>query len=142
MSVSILVVYTGEETIRNWLQTKVKERQLYIRNDPGELEAGMKTVDIGRKNFDLISTSGSGTHDVIDISFVQGWFRSRVLGEDLFLDMPHAILAPTPILHLRSTRLGDASPSLLSTPVSAGTWYTLSNVVPATRFTSERQEDA
>ena len=38
MSVSILVVYTGEETIRNWLQTKVKERQLYIRNDPGELE--------------------------------------------------------------------------------------------------------
>ena len=45
MSVSILVVYTGEETIRNWLQTKVKERQLYIRNDPGELEAGMKTVD-------------------------------------------------------------------------------------------------
>ena len=89
MSVSILVVYTGEETIRNWHQTKVKERQLYIRNDPGELEAGMKTVDIGRKNFDLLSTSGSGTHDVIDISFVQGWFRSRVLGEDLFLDMPH-----------------------------------------------------
>ena len=89
MSVSILVVYTGEETIRNWLQTKVKERQLYIRNDPGELEAGMKTVDIVRKNFDLLSTSGSGTHDVIDISFVQGWFRSRVLGEDLFLDMPH-----------------------------------------------------
>ena len=77
MSVSILVVYTGEETIRNWLQTKVKERQLYIRNDPSELEAGMKTVDIGRKNFDLNSTSGSGTHDVIDRSFVQGWFRSR-----------------------------------------------------------------
>ena len=47
----------------------------------------MKTVDIGRKNFDLIATSGSGTHDVIDISFVQGWFRSRVLGVDLFLDM-------------------------------------------------------
>ena len=81
MSVSILVVYTGEEMIRNWLQTKVKERQLYIRNDPSELEAAMKTVDIGRKNFDLISTSGSGTHDVINISFVQGWFRSHVLGE-------------------------------------------------------------
>ena len=46
MSVSILVVYTGEEKIRNWLQTKVKERQLYIRNDSGELKAGMKTVDI------------------------------------------------------------------------------------------------
>ena len=87
MSVSILVVYTGEETIRNWLQTKVKEKQLYVRN--GEIEAGMKTVDVGHKNFDLISTSGSGTHDVIDISFVQGWFRSRVLGEDLFIDMPH-----------------------------------------------------
>ena len=49
----------------------------------------MKTVDIGRKNFDLISTSGSGTHDVIDISFVQGWFSSRVLRENLFLDMSH-----------------------------------------------------
>ena len=49
----------------------------------------MKTVDVGRKIFDLISTSGSGTHDVIDISFVQGWFRSRVLSEDLLLDMSH-----------------------------------------------------
>ena len=77
----------SEETIRNWLQTKATVRQLYIRNDPGELEAGMKTIYIGRKSFDLISTSGSGTHDVIDISFVQGWFRSRVLGKDLFLDM-------------------------------------------------------
>ena len=44
----------------------------------------MKTVDVGRKIFDLISTSGSGTHDVIDICFVQGWFRSRVLSEDFF----------------------------------------------------------
>ena len=49
----------------------------------------MKAVDVGRKIFDLISTSGSGTHNVIDISFVQGWFRSRELSEDLFLDMPH-----------------------------------------------------
>ena len=47
----------------------------------------MKTVDVGRKIFDLISTSGSGPHDVIDISFVQGWFCSGVLSEDLFLDM-------------------------------------------------------
>ena len=40
--------------------------------------------DENRKNFDPISTSV-----VIDISFLQGWFRSRVLGEDFFLDMPH-----------------------------------------------------
>ena len=46
------------------------------------------------------------------------------------------------MLHLRSTLLGDISPSIPSTPVQATTWYTLSNVVPATRFTSERQEDA
>ena len=89
MSVSILVVYTGEEMIRHWLQTYVKERQLYIQNDSVEIEAGMNTVDVGRNIFDLISTSGSGTHDVIDISFVQGWFRSLVLSEDLFLDMSH-----------------------------------------------------
>ena len=55
---------------------------------------------------------------------------------------PDAILAPTQMLHLRSTLLGDISPSIPSTPVQATTWYTLSNVVPATRFTSERQDDA
>ena len=48
----------------------------------------MKAVDVGRKIFDILPTSGSGTHNVVDISFVQGWFRSRVLSEDLFLDMP------------------------------------------------------
>ena len=53
-----------------------------------------------------------------------------------------AILAPTPMLHLRSTLLGDISLLIPSTPVQATTWYTLSNVVPATRFTSEKQEDA
>ena len=53
-----------------------------------------------------------------------------------------AILAPIPMLHLRSTLLGDISPSIPSKPVQATTWYTLSIVVPATRFTSERQEDA
>ena len=53
-----------------------------------------------------------------------------------------AILAPTPMLHLRSTLLGDISSSIPSTFVQATTWYTLSNVVPATRFTSEKQEDA
>ena len=89
MSVSFLVVYTGEETIRHWLQTKVKERHMHIRNGPGEFEAGMEAIDVGRKIFDLISTTRSGTHDVVDISFVQGWFRSRVLSEDLLLDMPH-----------------------------------------------------
>jgi len=82
MSVSFLVVYTREETIRHWLQTKVKERQLHIRNDPGEIEAGMKAVDVGRNIFDLISTTASGTKNVVDISFVQGWFRSRVLNAD------------------------------------------------------------
>ena len=89
MSVGFLVVYTGEETIRCWLQTKVEERQLHIRNDPGEIEAGMKTVDVGCKIFYLLSTSGGGTSNVVDISFLQGWFCSRVLIEDLFLDMPH-----------------------------------------------------
>ena len=49
----------------------------------------MKAVDVGRKIFYLSSTSGGGTSDVVDISFVQGWFCSRVLIEDLFLDMPH-----------------------------------------------------
>ena len=53
-----------------------------------------------------------------------------------------AILAPIPMLHLRSTLLGDISPSIPSKPVQATTWYTLSIVVPATRFTSERQVDA
>ena len=49
----------------------------------------MKAVDEGRKIFYLFSTSGGGTSDVVDISFVQGRFCSRVLSEDLFLDMPH-----------------------------------------------------
>ena len=49
MNVSFLVVYAGEETIRCWLQTKVKKKQLHIRNDPGKIEAGMKIVDEVRK---------------------------------------------------------------------------------------------
>ena len=49
----------------------------------------MKAVDVGRKVFHLCSTSEGGTSDVVDISFVQGWFCSRVLFKDLFLDMPH-----------------------------------------------------
>ena len=49
----------------------------------------MKTVDVGRKIFYLLSTSGGGTSNVVDISFAQGWFCSRVLIKDLFLDMPH-----------------------------------------------------
>ena len=53
-----------------------------------------------------------------------------------------AILAPTPMLRLLSTLLGDTSPSIPRTPVQITTWYTISNVVPATRFTLERQEDA
>ena len=69
MSVGFLVVYTGEETVRCWLQKKVQERQLHIRNGPGEIEAGMKAVDIGRKVFDLFSTSGGGTNDVVDAYF-------------------------------------------------------------------------
>ena len=52
------------------------------------------------------------------------------------------IHARTPMLHLRSTLLGDISPSIPNTPVQATPWYTSSHVVPATRFTSERQEDA
>ena len=44
----------------------------------------MKAVDVGRKIFDLISTT-----NVVDVSFVQGWFRSCVLSENLLLDMPH-----------------------------------------------------
>ena len=55
---------------------------------------------------------------------------------------PRCNTCRSPMLHLRSTLLGDISPSIPSTPVQATTWYTLSNVVPATRFTSERQEDA
>ena len=43
----------------------------------------MKAVDVGRKLFDLISTTGSGTHNVVHVSFVQGWFRSCVLSENL-----------------------------------------------------------
>ena len=34
MSVGFHLVYTGEEAIRYWLQTKVEERQLHIQNDP------------------------------------------------------------------------------------------------------------
>ena len=45
MSVSLYVVFTGEEAIRYWLQTKVEERQLHIRNDPG-----------GRHSVNLLST--------------------------------------------------------------------------------------
>ena len=67
---------------------KVKKRQLHIRNDPGKIEAGMKILDKVHKIFDLLSTSGSGTNDVVDISFVQGCFCSRVLSEDLFLNLP------------------------------------------------------
>ena len=55
---------------------------------------------------------------------------------------PDAILAPTQMLHLRSTLQGDISPSIPSTPVQATTWYNLSNVTPATQFTLKRQEDA
>ena len=49
----------------------------------------MKAVDVGGKIFYLFSASGGSTSDVVDISFVQGWFCSRVLFEDLFFDMPH-----------------------------------------------------
>ena len=56
---------------------------------PRWIEAGMKVVDVGRKIFYLFSSSAGGTSDVVDISFVQGWFCSRVLIEDLFFDMPH-----------------------------------------------------
>ena len=34
------------------------------------------------------------------------------------------------------------TPSIPRTPVQATTWYTLSSVVPATRYTSEKQENA
>lgn len=44
MSICFPVVYAGEETIRCRLQTNVEERQLHIRNDPGEIEAGMKPL--------------------------------------------------------------------------------------------------
>ena len=81
MNVSFLVEYTGEETVRYWLQTKVKERQLHIRNGPGLIKAGMTAVDVGRKIFDLCLK----WHD---ISFVQDWFCFLVLNEDFFLDMP------------------------------------------------------
>ena len=53
-----------------------------------------------------------------------------------------AILAPTPMLQLQSALLGDISLLIPSTPVQATTWCTLSIVVPATRFTSEKQEHA
>ena len=58
MSVGFLVVYTGEETIRCWLQRKVEERQLHIWNDPCEIEAEMKAFDVGHKIFYLFSTYG------------------------------------------------------------------------------------
>ena len=61
MSVGFLVVYTGEETIRCRLHTKVEERQVHIRNDPGEIKAGMKAIDVDRKMSHLFSTSGGGT---------------------------------------------------------------------------------
>jgi len=65
------------------------KRQLQIQNDSGEIEAGIKVVDVGRKIFDLLCTSGSGTNDVVDISFfLQGWFCSRVRSKRMFLDMP------------------------------------------------------
>jgi len=81
MSVSFLVEYTGEETIRYWLQTKVKERQLHIRNGPGEIKAGMTAVDVGRKIFDLCLK----WHD---ISFAQDWFCFLVLNEDFSSTCP------------------------------------------------------
>ena len=46
MSVGFLVVYTGVETIRCQLQTKVEESQVHIRNNPGEIKAGMKAIGI------------------------------------------------------------------------------------------------
>ena len=52
------------------------------------------------------------------------------------------IHAHIPMLRLRSTLLGDISLSTPNTPVQVTTWYTSSNVVPSTRFTSERQDDA
>ena len=52
------------------------------------------------------------------------------------------IHAHIPMLRLRSTLLGDISLSTPNTPVQVTTWYTSSNVVPATKFTSERQYDA
>ena len=108
-------VYTGEEKIRfrYRLQTNVKERQLRIQNDPDEIEAGIKAVDVGRKIFDLISTTRSGTHNVVDISLVQGWFRSRVLSEDFFLDMPHEqtrIIRSPPAPHRDPSRLSIEIP--------------------------------
>lgn len=72
LSVGSPVVYAVVETIRCRLQTKVEERQLHIRNDPGEIEAEMEAIYVGRKIFDLFSTSGGGTNNVVDISFVQG----------------------------------------------------------------------
>ena len=69
----------------------------------------MKAVDVGRKIFYLFSTSEGGTSDVVDISFVQGWFCSRVLIEDLFLDMPHE---QTRIIRSQTAR-ANGSPSRL-----------------------------
>ena len=45
--------------------------------------------DVVRKIFYFLSISLGGTNNVVNISFVQGWFCSRVLIEVLFLDMPH-----------------------------------------------------
>ena len=50
--------------------------------------------------------------------------------------------AHTNALPTINTPGGHKSPSIPSTPVQATTWYILPNAVPATRYTSERQEDA
>ena len=83
------MVYTGEETIRCRLQTKVEKRQVHIQNnDPGEIKAGMKAIDVDRKC--LISSLLSEVAPVVDRLFVLSWFCSCILIEDLFLDMPYA----------------------------------------------------
>ena len=54
MGVGFLVIYTGDETIRCWFQTKVEKWKLLIRNGPGKFEAGMKAIYKGGKIFDLL----------------------------------------------------------------------------------------
>ena len=54
----------------------------------------MKAVDVGRKIFYLFSSSGGGTSDVVDISFVQGWFCSRVPSRDSAADKEIRVYIP------------------------------------------------
>ena len=49
----------------------------------------MKAVHKGNKIFDFNFTTGGSSDNVVNVSFIQSWYSSSVLFEDLFLDVFH-----------------------------------------------------